>query len=209
MGEPIDVLIVGAGIAGISMAAHLQDMCPDRSFAMIERRERLGGTWDLFRYPGVRSDSDMQTLGFVFEPWDNDAAIAPGGAILDYLDAVAAKRGIAPHIRYSTTVLAADWDSVNGLWQVTMRGPEGEYAQAARWLYLSTGYYDYDRPYDAQIKGLDSFAGPVLHPQSWPAGYDYAGQRVVVIGSGATAVTLVPALATSAAHVTMLQRTPT
>jgi monooxygenase len=209
MDEPLDILIVGAGIAGISMAAHLQDLCPGRSFQIMEKRPRLGGTWDLFRYPGVRSDSDMQTLGFAFEPWDNDAAIAPGADILDYLDTVVAKRGIGPQISYDRAVLAADWRVADGLWHITVQGPDGSRVVRARWLYLSTGYYDYEQPYDARITGLDSFAGQVLHPQFWPADIDYAGKRVVVIGSGATAVTLLPAMAESAAHVTMLQRTPT
>ncbi len=190
------------------MAAHLQDMCPDRSFLMIEKRARLGGTWDLFRYPGVRSDSDMQTLGFVFEPWDNDQAIAPGETILDYLDDVVAKRGVGQHIRFDSAVVAADWRAEESLWHVTVQGPDGSQVVRARWLYLSTGYYDYDQPYDAQIAGLGSFAGPVIHPQFWPADLDYRGKRVVVIGSGATAVTLIPAMAEQAAHVTMLQRTP-
>ncbi len=209
MDEPLDILIVGAGIAGISMAAHLQDLCPARTFQLIEKRPRLGGTWDLFRYPGVRSDSDMQTLGFAFEPWDNDSAIAPGAAILDYLDDVVAKRGIGPQISYDSTVQAADWRAAESLWHVTVQGPAGEQVVRARWLYLSTGYYDYEQPYDAKIAGLGSFAGQVVHPQFWPADIDYADKRVVVIGSGATAVTLVPAMAESAAHVTMLQRTPT
>jgi cation diffusion facilitator CzcD-associated flavoprotein CzcO len=209
MEEPLDILIVGAGIAGISMAAHLQDMCPTRTFQLIEKRPRLGGTWDLFRYPGVRSDSDMQTLGFAFEPWDNDSAIAPGETILEYLDNVVAKRGIGPLIQYDSTVLAADWRADQGLWHVTVQGPDGTRKVRTRWLYLSTGYYDYEQPYDARIAGLDSFAGQVVHPQFWPADLDYNGKRVVVIGSGATAVTLVPAMAQQAAHVTMLQRTPT
>lgn len=209
MDEPLDMLIVGAGIAGISMAAHLQDMYPKLAFRMIEKRRRLGGTWDLFRYPGVRSDSDMQTLGFAFEPWANDQAIAPGHAILDYLDQVVAKRGIGPLIRYDSTVLAADWRAAERLWHVTVQGPSGEQVVRTRWLYLSTGYYDYEQAYDAQIAGLDSFAGQVVHPQFWPADLDYADKRVVVIGSGATAVTLVPAMAEQAGHVTMLQRTPT
>lgn len=204
-----DVLIVGAGIAGISMAAHLQDMCPTLSFTMVERRPQLGGTWDLFRYPGVRSDSDMQTLGFAFEPWDDDQSIAPGASILAYLQAVVDKRGLASHIRTSTTVVSADWHSADNCWLVRVEGPDGPETIHTRWLYMSTGYYDYDQPYDAQIAGLKSFSGQVIHPQFWPDDLDYTDKRVVVIGSGATAVTLVPALAQKAGHVTMLQRTPT
>ncbi|GAA0271462.1 NAD(P)/FAD-dependent oxidoreductase [Alteraurantiacibacter aestuarii] len=204
-----DVLIVGAGIAGISMAAHLQDKCANLSFMMVERRAQPGGTWDLFRYPGVRSDSDMQTLGFAFEPWDDDQSIAPGGSILEYLRGVIHKRGIADHIRTSTTVISADWQGDQACWLVSVEGPDGPEKVRARWLYMSTGYYDYDHPYDAQITGLESFAGTLVHPQFWPENLDYADKRVVVIGSGATAVTLVPAMAEQAGHVTMLQRTPT
>lgn len=204
-----DVLIVGAGIAGISMAAHLQDMCPQLSFEMIERRAQLGGTWDLFRYPGVRSDSDMQTLGFSFEPWDDDQSIAPGGSILAYLQNVVSKRDLASHIRTSTTVISADWQGADAAWHVCVEGPDGPKTIRTRWLYMATGYYDYEQPYDAQIAGLENFSGQVVHPQFWPQDLDYAGMNVVVIGSGATAVTLIPAMAETAAHVTMLQRTPT
>lgn len=203
------MLIVGAGIAGISMAAHLQEISPQRSFMMIERRPQLGGTWDLFRYPGVRSDSDMQTLGFSFEPWDDDQSIAPGASILAYLQNVVSKRGIDRCIRTSTTVTQADWNAQQCCWLVTLEGPDGRQKLRAGWLYMSTGYYDYEQPYDAQITGLQDFAGDVVHPQFWPDDLDYDGKRAVVIGSGATAVTLVPALAEKAAHVTMLQRTPT
>ena len=207
--HPIDVLIVGAGISGISMAAHLKLMCPGTSFAMLERRDNLGGTWDLFRYPGVRSDSDMHTLGFRFEPWIHDKAIADGEAILEYLARVVAERGIAPHIRFGTKVLAADWRGDEARWHVTVEDAEGRRELTARFLYLASGYYDYDDPHDAQLPGLGKFAGEVIHPQFWPAELDYAGKRVVVVGSGATAVTIVPAMTDKAAQVTMLQRTPT
>ncbi|MFC3096936.1 flavin-containing monooxygenase [Alteraurantiacibacter palmitatis] len=208
MSKPVDVLIVGAGISGLSMAVHLQRHCPDRRFAIAEARARAGGTWDLFRYPGVRSDSDMHTLGFAFAPWRGDKAIAAGADILAYLDAVIAEHSLAPHISYGTRVLAADWREAEALWHVTLADAAGERVERARFLYLAAGYYDYERPYQADIPGLENFAGPVVHPQFWPPDLDWGGKRVVVIGSGATAVTLVPALAERAAQVTMLQRTP-
>jgi monooxygenase len=209
MAAPLDLLIVGAGISGIGMAAHLVRKCPDKRFALIERRERLGGTWDLFRYPGIRSDSDMFTLGYEFEPWRKDRSIAGGGEILGYLEEVAEKYGISPHIRLSTRALSADWDSSAGLWTLAVEGPDGEPASiSARFLFTAAGYYDYDEPHRAGIPGLEDFAGKTIHPQYWPADADLSGKRIVVIGSGATAVTLVPALAHDAAHVTMLQRSP-
>jgi cation diffusion facilitator CzcD-associated flavoprotein CzcO len=204
-----DVLIVGAGISGIGMAAHLRMKCPDRSFAIVEQRGQLGGTWDLFRYPGIRSDSDMHTLGFDFEPWRHEKSIADAPAILEYLDSIVDERGIRPHIRLGHKVLAADFDSPSARWRVMVETSEGERKQlTANWLYLGSGYYDYDEPFDP---GFDfgGFQGQVIHPQFWPADLDYAGKNVVVIGSGATAVTIVPAMATEAGHVTMLQRTPT
>ena len=207
--EELDVLIVGAGISGLSMAAHMRMLCPHRSYAVIERRERLGGTWDLFRYPGVRSDSDMHTLGFRFEPWIADEAIADGDAILSYLDHVADKYCIRENIRFGARVIAADWNSIAGRWNVTIEDAEGWYTLACQFLYLASGYYDYDEPHDAGFAGQADFAGRIVHPQFWPGELDYAGKRVVVIGSGATAVTMVPAMAKQAAHVTMLQRTPT
>mgnify|MGYP001765121447 CR=1 FL=1 len=209
--ERVDVLIVGAGISGIGMAAHLQMMCPGKSFALIERRAELGGTWDLFRYPGIRSDSDMHTLGFIFEPWKHEKSIADGPAILEYLNRIVDERGIRPRIRFNRKVVAADWHGESACWQVTLEDEAGTRSMVlANWLYLGSGYYDYDDPYDAQIPGREDFAGHVLHPQFWPRDLDYKGKRVVVIGSGATAVTIVPAMASGgAAHVTMLQRTPT
>lgn len=210
MGQDTDVCIIGAGISGISMAAHIGLICPDRSFVLLERRSAIGGTWDLFRYPGVRSDSDMHTLGFVFEPWRHEDAIADGPAILEYLERTAKERGIFDHIRFGTTVVSADWDGAAARWSVTARGQDGaETVTRARWLYFASGYYDYDEPYDARLPGIDQFGGRVVHPQFWPADLDYAGKQVVVIGSGATAVTIVPAMAETAAGVTMLQRTPT
>jgi monooxygenase len=207
--ETFDVLIVGGGISGISMAAHLKMLCPSLTFAILERRDNIGGTWDLFRYPGVRSDSDMHSLGFRFEPWIHDQAIADGEAIREYLARVVDQRGIAPHIRFGCRVLAADWRADAALWQVTVEDRQHRRQMAARFLYLASGYYDYDEPYDAGLPGLGRFEGEIVHPQFWPEGFDYADKRVVVIGSGATAVTIVPAMADKAAHVTMLQRTPT
>ena len=204
-----DVLIVGAGISGIGMAAHMRMKVPDRSFAILERRENLGGTWDLFRYPGVRSDSDMHTLGFEFEPWRHEKSIANGPVILDYLKRIADERGIAEHIRFRNKVLSADFDSATARWQVTVETGDGEREKlTANWLYLGSGYYDYDEPFDPGFD-FSEFKGQIVHPQFWPRDLDYAGKKVVVIGSGATAVTLVPSMARKAGHVTMLQRTPT
>jgi cation diffusion facilitator CzcD-associated flavoprotein CzcO len=204
-----DVLIVGAGISGISMAAHLRMLSPDRDFAIVDRRDRLGGTWDLFRYPGVRSDSDMHSLGFRFEPWVDDKSIADGDAILAYLAKVVDDRGIREKITFNTLVLGANWISRLSLWKVLLETNGERRVVTARVLYLGAGYYDYDRPFDAGFAGSEDFAGRIVHPQFWPQDVDYAGKRVVVIGSGATAVTIVPAMAETAAHVTMLQRTPT
>jgi monooxygenase len=203
--EPLDVLIVGAGLSGIGMAAHLARECPKKRFAIVERRARAGGTWDLFRYPGVRSDSDMFTLGYQFEPWRSDRAIVGGEDILGYLDDVIERYGLGDRIRFGQAVAAADWDSAAGLWTVKM---EDGATLSARFLFLGSGYYDYDSPHDAQIPGLDSFQGETIHPQFWPEGFDHSGKRVIVIGSGATAATIVPALAEKAAQVVMLQRTP-
>ena len=204
-----DVLIVGAGISGIGMAAHLEMMCPDRSYAILERRASLGGTWDLFRYPGIRSDSDMHTLGFVFEPWKHEKSIADGPAILEYLDRIVDERGIRQHIAFDSKVIAADWSSADACWRVTVEQGEGaRRVVTANWLYLGTGYYDYDDPYDAGFD-FSQFEGQVIHPQFWPRDLDYAGKNVVVVGSGATAVTIVPAISDAANSVTMLQRTPT
>jgi cation diffusion facilitator CzcD-associated flavoprotein CzcO len=204
-----DVLIVGAGISGIGMAAHLRQKSPDISYGIVERRKDLGGTWDLFRYPGVRSDSDMHTLGFDFEPWKHEKTIADAPAILDYLHRIVDERDIRRHIQFEQMVISADWRDADAAWHVELEGADGaRRTVTARWLYLGSGYYDYDEPYDA---GFDTgaFKGEVLHPQFWPKDYDYSGKKIVVIGSGATAVTIVPSMADKAEHVTMLQRTPT
>lgn len=210
-GKPdVDVLIVGAGISGIGMAAHMKMLCPDRSFAIIERRAQIGGTWDLFRYPGVRSDSDMHTLGFIFEPWKHEKSIADGPAILEYLNRIVDERDIRRNIRFESKVVSADFDCEAAHWVVTLEGNDGQRSRVtAGWMYLGSGYYDYDKPYEAQFEGREDFKGEIIHPQFWPENLDYTGKRVVVIGSGATAVTIVPSMAAKAAHVTMLQRTPT
>jgi len=204
-----DVLIVGAGISGIGMAAHMEMMCPDRSYTLLDQRENLGGTWDLFRYPGIRSDSDMHTLGFVFEPWKHEKSIADGPAILDYLNRIVDDRDIRRHIRTNHKVIAADWREGEARWHVTVELAGGEQSLlTANFLYLGSGYYDYDQAYDPGFEIAD-FKGQVIHPQFWPDDLDYADKRILVIGSGATAVTIVPSVAQKAAHVTMLQRTPT
>ncbi|MDZ4307777.1 NAD(P)/FAD-dependent oxidoreductase [Allopontixanthobacter sp.] len=204
-----DVLIVGAGISGIGIAAHLEMLCPNRTYTILERRENLGGTWDLFRYPGIRSDSDMHTLGFGFEPWRDEESIAKGERILDYLNRIADERGIRDHIRLDHKVVSADFRHDEGRWHVTVETGGQSRVVTANWLFLGSGYYDYDQPYDAGFQGTEDFGGEIVHPQFWPQDLDYAGKNVVVIGSGATAVTIVPVMAEKAAKVTMLQRTPT
>lgn len=204
-----DVLIVGAGISGIGMAAHLEMMCPGRSYAIVERRAQIGGTWDLFRYPGIRSDSDMHTLGFVFEPWKHEKSIADGPSILEYLNRIADERGIRENIRFGYKVVSADFRPDEARWHVTVELEDGERKLlTANFLYLGSGYYDYDDPYDAGFD-FSEYQGQVIHPQFWPNDLDYTGKKVVVVGSGATAVTIVPSMAEKAAHITMLQRTPT
>ncbi|GGI78373.1 cyclohexanone monooxygenase [Polymorphobacter multimanifer] len=205
-----EVLIVGAGLSGIGAAVHLMRDAPDRSFAILEGRERIGGTWDLFRYPGVRSDSDMHTLGYRFKPWTAAKAIADGPSIRSYIAETAAEHGIEKHIRFGHTVRAAAWDSAAARWTVTAQLADGSTAQLrCRFLFMCSGYYSYSEGYRPTWEGEADFAGAIVHPQFWPEGLDYAGKRVVVIGSGATAVTLVPEMAKQAAKVTMLQRSPT
>ncbi|MBB4682871.1 flavin-containing monooxygenase [Amycolatopsis jiangsuensis] len=207
--EHVDVLIVGAGLSGVGAAHHIQSAFPDRTYAILEARDALGGTWDLFRYPGVRSDSDMQTLGYRFRPWTQDKAIADGPSILDYIRDTAADAGIDRHIRYGHQVVSAAWSTEDSQWTVTV-DHAGETAQlTTNFLYLCTGYYHYDGGHTPAFPGIEEFGGEVVHPQQWPADLDYAGKDVVVIGSGATAVTLVPAMTDQARHVTMLQRSPT
>jgi cation diffusion facilitator CzcD-associated flavoprotein CzcO len=206
----VDVLIVGAGLSGIGAAYYLQRDHPRRSYAIVEARGASGGTWDLFRYPGVRSDSDLHTFGYRFRPWRSDVAMADGDSILAYLRETAAAYGIDRHIRYDTKVSAASWSSADARWSVTTQDAQtGEQSVVTcSWLFCAAGYYRYDRGFSPDFAGRERFTGPVVHPQDWPADLDYAGRRVVVIGSGATAVTLVPALTATAAHVTMVQRTP-
>ncbi|MDX2093556.1 MAG: NAD(P)/FAD-dependent oxidoreductase [Kofleriaceae bacterium] len=207
----LDVLIIGAGLSGIGAAYHVQTMCPTRSYAVLEGRETMGGTWDLFRYPGVRSDSDMFTLGYRFRPWRSDKSITDGASIKAYIEDTAKEFGIDAHIRFGHRVTRAEWSSAEAQWSVTAEvGPEKRVARfTCGFLYTCTGYYDYAHGYTPEFVGRERFAGRIVHPQHWPEGLDYRGKRVVVIGSGATAITLVPAMAADAAHVTMLQRSPT
>ncbi|HMQ31252.1 MAG TPA: NAD(P)/FAD-dependent oxidoreductase [Chloroflexaceae bacterium] len=209
--EHLDVLIVGAGLSGVAAAYYLQTRCPGRRYAILEARDAIGGTWDLFRYPGVRSDSDMYTLGYTFRPWPGAQAIADGPSILRYVRETAAAYGIDRAIRFGHRAVRAAWSAADARWTVEVeRGPGREPTRiTCGFLFMCSGYYDYAAGYTPSWPGLERFAGPVVHPQRWPADLDYAGRRVVVIGSGATAVTLVPALAERAAHVTMLQRSPT
>ncbi len=208
--EHLDVLIVGAGLSGIGAGWHLQDRCPGKSYAILEARDDLGGTWDLFRYPGIRSDSDMHTLGYRFKPWTAAKSIADGPSILEYVRETARDHGIEEKIRFGHRVVAAHWSSEAARWTVEAERAGGEVVVlTCDFLWTCSGYYRYDEGYTPQFEGVERFAGPVVHPQHWPDSLDYAGKRVVVIGSGATAVTLVPAMAGEAAHVTMLQRSPT
>ena len=207
-GEHVDVLIVGAGISGIGAACHLQDRCPGKTWAILEARDALGGTWDLFRFPGVRSDSDMLTLGYEFRPWTGASTLADGTSIREYLRDTARERGIDTKIRYGHRVVAADWSSEDRRWTVTVESDSGRTELTCGFLYSCTGYYRYDEGFRPEFPGEARFTGPIVHPQHWPADLDHTGKRVVVIGSGATAVTLVPAMARDAAHVTMLQRSP-
>jgi monooxygenase len=206
----VDVLIVGAGLSGIGAACHLQRRCPGKTYAILEARESIGGTWDLFRYPGIRSDSDMYTLGYVFKPWREAKSIADGPSILSYIEETAAEHGVQAKIRFGHRAVRAEWSSERALWTVTAeRGSAGETATfTCSFLHMCSGYYRYDQGYSPEFPGAERFAGTIVHPQHWPEALDYAGKRVVVIGSGATAVTLVPAMAERAAHVTMLQRSP-
>jgi monooxygenase len=207
--EHVDVLIVGAGLAGIGAAVHLQRNLPQKSYAILEAREAIGGTWDLFRYPGIRSDSDMFTLGYSFKPWLGEKSIADGESILSYIRETAEEYGVEERIRFNHKVLAAEWSSAEARWTVRAERDGEPVELTCDWLYGCTGYYRYDEGFSPQFEGIERFRGEVVHPQHWPEDLDYEGKRVVVIGSGATAMTLVPALAERAGQVTMLQRSPT
>jgi monooxygenase len=205
----VDVLIIGAGLSGIGAAHHIQSASPDRTYMILEARESIGGTWDLFRYPGVRSDSDMYTLGYRFRPWTQAKAIADGPSILRYIHETAAEAGIDRHIRFRHRVVRAEWSSADARWTVEADHDGEPVHVTAGFLYVCGGYYRYDVGHAPDLPGIERFGGTVVHPQHWPADLDYTGKKVVVVGSGATAVTLVPAMAERAAHVTMLQRSPT
>jgi monooxygenase len=208
--EHLDVVVVGAGLSGIGAGYHVQTECPGRSYAILEARDSIGGTWDLFRYPGIRSDSDMYTLGYPFRPWENAKSIADGGSILDYVRETAREYGIDRKIRFSHRAVRAEWSTDEQRWTVEAhRTDTGETVRiSCSFLFMCSGYYRYDEGYTPEFPGIDRFEGQIVHPQFWSDETDYTDKRVVVIGSGATAVTLVPALAEKAAHVTMLQRSP-
>jgi cation diffusion facilitator CzcD-associated flavoprotein CzcO len=204
-----DVIIIGAGISGIGAAYRIAERNPNLTYTVLERRERIGGTWDLFRYPGVRSDSSIFTLSLPFEPWTRKEGVADGGHIREYLTETAHKYGIDRHIQFNSYVRAADWDSSTDIWTVTVQHGSTQKQYRCRFVFFGSGYYDYDEGYTPDFPGIEQFGGTTVHPQYWPEDLDYAGKKVVVIGSGATAVTLLPAMSQQAAKVTMLQRSPT
>ena len=207
--EHVDVIVVGAGLTGIGAAAQLRERLPGKSVAVLEARAASGGTWDLFRYPGIRSDSDMFTFGFSWRPWPGNVALADGPSILEYVRTVAREYAVDELIRYRHRVTGASWDSASARWTVTVDHDGEPLTLTTSFLWSCSGYYDFDNPYSPEFPGAEDFAGPVIHPQHWPEDFDATGKRIVVIGSGATAITLVPALAETAEHVTMLQRSPT
>jgi len=212
--EHFDVLIVGAGLSGIDAAHHLREKCPTKTFVILESRAAIGGTWDLFRYPGVRSDSDMLTMGYAFRPWKNPKAISDGHSIRQYISDAAREEGIDKHIRFHHKVVRAEWSSQDARWKVEASrhlpdGREEAVTITCNFLFSCAGYYKYSAGYTPEFPGRERFKGTIVHPQAWPGDLNYSGKRVVVIGSGATAVTLIPAMAKTAAHVTMLQRSPT
>ncbi len=209
--EYVDVVIVGAGLSGIGAAWHLQDKCPNKSYQILEEREASGGTWDLFRYPGIRSDSDMYTLGYNFKPWKEGKAIADGPSILKYIRETASEADIERHIRFQHTVTSAGWSSEDAAWTIEVRNTATDETTTVRcgFILMCAGYYNYSQGYLPEFKGYDDFEGEIVHPQHWPEDLDYSGKKVVIIGSGATAVTLVPEMAKEAGHIVMLQRSPT
>ncbi|MBR9808658.1 MAG: NAD(P)/FAD-dependent oxidoreductase [Alphaproteobacteria bacterium] len=205
-----DVLIIGAGLSGIGAAVHLGKQCPGKTYQIFEQRDAIGGTWDLFRYPGIRSDSDMHTLGYNFKPWTAAKAIADGPSIRSYVEETADEYGITPYIKFGTKIVKADWSTEDQAWHVTHEDKAGTRAvTTCRFLFMCGGYYNYDQGYRPDFPGEDNFKGQFVHPQHWPEDLDYSGKRVVIIGSGATAMTLLPAMTDKAGHVTMLQRSPT
>ena len=209
--ESVDVLIIGAGLSGIGGACQLRTKCPNQSFMILESREASGGTWDLFRYPGIRSDSDMYTMSYGFKPWRDAAAIADGDKILRYIRETAAEYDVEQHIRYQHKVVSAHWSSLEKRWRVTAeRGDTGEQITVScKFIFSCSGYYDYESGYTPDFEGVDQFQGQLFHAQHWPEALDYAGKRVVVVGSGATAVTLVPTMSHHTSQLVMLQRSPT
>ena len=209
--EFFDVIIVGAGVSGIGAACHLRRQCPDRTFTILEGRDAIGGTWDLFRYPGIRSDSDMHTFGYSFKPWIDPKSIADGPSIRAYVHEAAAEHAIGPHVQFRQRVTAAAWSSAEARWTVEVEDAETGATRNLQcaFLFMCAGYYSYDRPHRPEFAGIEQFEGQVIHPQLWPEELDYSGKRIAVIGSGATAMTLVPAMAEQAAKVTMIQRSPT
>jgi monooxygenase len=210
MDERFDVVIVGAGVSGVGSACQLGRALPEASYVLLEGREAIGGTWDLFRYPGIRSDSDMYTFGYSFEPWPGDKSLADGASIREYVQATARKYGVDQKIRFGHRLTRASWSSVEGCWTLEVARADGSTTRIrANFLWMCTGYYRYEAGYTPQFAGIEGFEGQVVHPQRWPEALDYRGKEVVVIGSGATAMTLVPAMAKQAKHVTMLQRSPT
>jgi cation diffusion facilitator CzcD-associated flavoprotein CzcO len=206
-----DVIIVGAGLTGIGAACHLNDKCPDRSYLLLESRQAMGGTWDLFRYPGIRSDSDMHTLGYSFKPWESKKAIADGPSILKYVRETAAENNVEQHIRYGHRLISASWCSKQSLWTLEIRQDNSDVPvqMTCNFLYMCAGYYNYEQPHDPKFPEVDAYKGTLVHPQFWPKDLDYQDKRVVIIGSGATAMTLLPAMTDKAKQVTMLQRSPT
>ncbi len=207
--EHFDVVIIGAGISGIDAGHHLQALCPKKTYVILEQRQRVGGTWDLFRYPGIRSDSDMLTMGFSFRPWTRPKTISPGEDIRTYVEETAREEGIDRHIRFGHSVQRATWNSSDAAWTIEATHDGEPVKLTCNFLFCCAGYYRYSSGYSPELPGEASFEGRLVHPQHWPEDLDYVGKKVVVIGSGATAVTLIPAMAKTAAHVTMLQRSPT
>ena len=206
-----DAIIIGAGISGISAAYHFQKRFPGKSYRILERRQQLGGTWDLFKYPGIRSDSDMYTFGFSFRPWNDDAAIAEKDKIIDYLSDTAKEFGIDRHFEFGVHIKSANWSSDDALWTLCTSKENGKQdaEYSAQYIFMCVGYYDYDHGYTPEFKNIDDFQGELIHPQQWPQDTDYANKNIIIVGSGATAITLLPALTKKAKHVTMVQRSPT